>query len=96
MNTPTKKTAPGFPTKGCGIRGAKHERHLRKGRSENGRTKTKTCQAKWMERAVCKNSRSYKYPEYATTMTAIDRKAGRVKTLDYHGLGRGSMRRLNS
>lgn len=51
--TQAKTKAPEFPLKGCGIRGAKKERHKRKGRGENGRTKTKTCQANWIQRGAC-------------------------------------------
>lgn len=86
----TKVNKPEFPLKGCGIRGAKKERHKRKGRGENGRTKTKTCQANWMQRGACKANRSYKQSTYATTMRSIDRKAGRVPNDETAGLGKRS------
>lgn len=77
-----------FPHKGCGVRGAKKQRHLRKGSGTSGRTKVKSCQAKWMHRGACRNGRAYKSKDYATTMKAIDRKAGRVHSEQTHGMGK--------
>jgi hypothetical protein len=83
-----KSVRPDFPHKGCGVRGAKLARHQRKGSGTPGRTKTKSCQAKWMHRGACSYNRSYKAKDYATTMKSIDRKAGRVHSEQTHGLGK--------
>jgi hypothetical protein len=63
-----------FPMKGCGISGAKKERHKRKGRSEAGRMKS-GCKANWRERGACRVGRAYKWDDYPTIMNAIDKKA---------------------
>lgn len=65
-----------FPLKGCGVRGAKKARHERKGHGESGRAKSKSCQATWLQRSVCKNARAYRRPEYSTIMLSIDKKSG--------------------
>jgi hypothetical protein len=84
-----KTKLPEFPMKGCGRRGAKWERHLRKGRREDGRTKTKSCQATWLHRYACQVSRSYRDVLYPSIIQSIRRKAGRGgPVVETHGLGR--------
>jgi hypothetical protein len=75
VSAPVKKLSA-FPLKGCGIRGAKKARHKQKGHGENGRTKSKSCQATWLHRSVCRNSRAYRYPTYAAIFLSIDKKSG--------------------
>lgn len=68
-----KTTKPSFPTKGCGIRGAKKARHQRKGSGTAGRDKVSTCKANWMQRGTCRVSRSYKWSTFGATMNKLDR-----------------------
>jgi hypothetical protein len=78
--------SPAFPLKGCGIRGAKKARHKQKGHGENGRIKSKSCQATWLHRSVCRVSRAYTWKEYPSIMQSIDKKSG-DKRASVSGLG---------
>lgn len=86
-NKTLTKTRPDFPTKGCGIRGAKQERHNRKGRSESGRDKP-ACRATWLQRWACRSGRAARNVLYPSVMRSIDRTAGRIHHTPTQGVGR--------
>lgn len=69
------RVAPDFPIKGCGHRGAKKERHKRKGSSTSGATKP-SCKATWQMKYVCRRSRAYKDSDYPAIWRKLDKKAG--------------------
>lgn len=88
IKNPVTKAKPAFPTKGCGLRGAKKARHERKGSGTSGRTKAASCKAKWLHRFACRKARSYRDPMYPSIMRAIDKKAGRHVPTETQGRGK--------